>query len=213
MKIEKISNTQIKVMLTKKDLADRNLKITEIAYGSEKTQELFREMMDEAIREFGFKAENVPLMIEAVPLGTDGIMLLVSKVDGDAPAETGVNMLPKALKERLFVKKHVEDLPEEISFGDCPVSIYSFENLDDVTSLCVHINGIYDGMSTLYKDKNIYYMAIASYGVNDMSADGFDALVSEFGTKHISNSVARAYLDEHAEVIIANKAVDVLGNL
>lgn len=45
MKIEKISENQIRCTLTKEDLADRNIKISELAYGTGKTRELFQDMM------------------------------------------------------------------------------------------------------------------------------------------------------------------------
>ncbi|MBP7319863.1 MAG: adaptor protein MecA, partial [Lachnospiraceae bacterium] len=68
MKIEKVNDNQIRCTLTKGDLADRQLKLSELAYGNEKSKELFREMMQQAAYEFGFEADNIPLMIEAIPL-------------------------------------------------------------------------------------------------------------------------------------------------
>lgn len=214
MKIEKISNNQIKVLLVGKDLEERNIKPEELAYGTERAKELFREMIEEAVREFGFVADNIPLMIEAMHLSSDEVVLLVSKVDKDEiPMEAYPSMVPGALKERLFVRKRVEDMPEEISFGDSALALYSFETLDDVTRLSVQLNNIYDGSSTLYKEDGVYYLAIANDCADNMSAENFETLLSEFGTKHISNAVARAYLEEHAEVIIADKAVNILANL
>ncbi|HOA80297.1 MAG TPA: adaptor protein MecA, partial [Defluviitaleaceae bacterium] len=48
MKIEKISDTQIKIILNQADLKNRDIKISELAYGSKKAQELFRDMMETA---------------------------------------------------------------------------------------------------------------------------------------------------------------------
>ena len=44
MKIEKVNDHQIRCTLTKADLADRELKISELAYGTEKAKNLFRDM-------------------------------------------------------------------------------------------------------------------------------------------------------------------------
>ena len=68
MKIEKVSENQIRCTLTKEDLASRELKISELAYGTEKAKNLFRDMMRQANFEFGFEAEDIPLMIEAIPV-------------------------------------------------------------------------------------------------------------------------------------------------
>ena len=48
MKIEKINDNQIRCTLTRDDLAQRQLKLSELAYGSEKAKSLFREMMQQA---------------------------------------------------------------------------------------------------------------------------------------------------------------------
>ena len=45
MKIEKINENQIRCTLTRADLEDRHLKISELAYGTEKAKSLFHDMM------------------------------------------------------------------------------------------------------------------------------------------------------------------------
>lgn len=81
MKIEKVSENQIRCTLTREDLADRQIKISELAYGTEKAKALFRDMMQQAAYEFGFEADDIPLMIEAIPLSADTIILVVTKVE------------------------------------------------------------------------------------------------------------------------------------
>ena len=81
MKIEKINENQIRCTLTAEDLASMKLKLSELTYGSKRAQELFRRMMQEARNQFGFEAENVPLMIEAIPMKADSLVLIVTKID------------------------------------------------------------------------------------------------------------------------------------
>ena len=81
MKIEKINENQIRCTLTKQDLAERQIKLSELAYGTEKVKTLFRDMMQQAAYEFGFEADDIPLMIEAIPLSADTIILVVTKVE------------------------------------------------------------------------------------------------------------------------------------
>ena len=81
MKIEKVNDNQIRCTLTREDLADRQLKLSELAYGTEKAKMLFRDMMQQAAYEFGFEAEDIPLMIEAIPLSADTIILIITKVE------------------------------------------------------------------------------------------------------------------------------------
>lgn len=81
MKIEKVNDNQIRCTLTREDLDNRQLKLSELAYGTEKAKSLFREMMQQASYEFGFEAEDIPLMIEAIPLSSDTIILIITKVE------------------------------------------------------------------------------------------------------------------------------------
>lgn len=81
MKIEKVNDNQIRCTLTKEDLEDRQLKLSELAYGTEKAKDLFRDMMQQAAYEFGFEAEDIPLMIEAIPLSSECIILIITKVE------------------------------------------------------------------------------------------------------------------------------------
>ena len=81
MKLERINDNQIRCTLTGQDLADRHLQLSELAYGNDKTKRLFRDMMQQASCELGFQTDDIPLLIEAIPLSGDSIILTVTKVD------------------------------------------------------------------------------------------------------------------------------------
>ena len=88
MKIERLNENQIRCTLNKSDLASRQLKINELAYGSDKAKELFRDMMQQASYELGFEAEDTPLMIEAIPVTSECIVLIVTNVDNPEELDT-----------------------------------------------------------------------------------------------------------------------------
>ncbi len=81
MKIEKINDNQIRCILTREDLEIHQIRISELAYGTEKAKKLFRDMMQQAQIQFGFEADNIPLMIEAIPVNMDSIILIITKVE------------------------------------------------------------------------------------------------------------------------------------
>ena len=85
MKIERLSENQIRCTLYKADLADKEMLLTELAYGTDKAKELFREMMQQASNELGFEVDNIPLMIEAIPVSPECLVLIVTK--GEDPEE------------------------------------------------------------------------------------------------------------------------------
>ena len=88
MRIEKISDKQIRCTLTQADLQNHHINIGELAYGSEKARSLFQEMLSQASREFNFHAENMPLMIEAVPMSGDNLVLVITKVEDPDEIDT-----------------------------------------------------------------------------------------------------------------------------
>ena len=88
MKLERVNDRQIRCTLTRADLAARQLKLSELAYGSDKAKLLFRDMMQKATYELGFEAEDTPLMIEAVPVSSDSIILIITKVEDPEELDT-----------------------------------------------------------------------------------------------------------------------------
>ena len=88
MKIEKISENQIRCTLNREDLVDRELRISELAYGTEKAKALFRDMMQQAHYEYGFETEDTPLMIEAIPVSPECLVLVITKVEDPDELDT-----------------------------------------------------------------------------------------------------------------------------
>ncbi len=127
MKIEKINDRQIRCTLTRDDLADRNINARELAYGSEKAKELFRDMMNAAEREFGFEADNIPLVIEAIPVSMDSIILIITKVEDPEELDTRFSRF----------SPEDPDMSEEFSFSDIRNQV---EGADDILDLIKRIS-------------------------------------------------------------------------
>ena len=81
MKIEKVNENQIRCTLSREELEDRQIKLSELAYGSEKAKNLFRDMIQQANYELGFEVDDIPLMVEAIPLSGEHIILQITKVE------------------------------------------------------------------------------------------------------------------------------------
>ena len=81
MKIEKVNDNQIRCTLTREDLEDRHIKISELAYGSAKAKSLFKDMVEQANYEFGFETNDIPLMVEAIPLPSESIVLIITRLN------------------------------------------------------------------------------------------------------------------------------------
>lgn len=97
MKIERLSENQIRCTLYKSDLADKELLLTELAYGTDKAKELFRELMQQASNELGFEVDNIPLMIEAIPVSQECLVLIITKVEDPEELDTRFSRFTKPL--------------------------------------------------------------------------------------------------------------------
>ncbi len=129
MKIEKVNENQIRCTLTREDLASRELKISELAYGTEKAKSLFRDMMQQANFEFGFEAEDIPLMIEAIPLNAECIVLIITKVEDPEELDTRFSRFAPHVTE----DDEYEDDEEYTDISDTQEVLDLFRKLQETT--------------------------------------------------------------------------------
>ena len=125
MKIEKINDNQIRCTLNKSDLIDRELKISELAYGTEKAKALFRDMIQQAFYEFGFEVDDIPLMIEAIPVSTECLILVITKVEDPDELDTRFS------KFSSFNTHDLSDKSDDDDDAYADEIINTFEQLDD----------------------------------------------------------------------------------
>lgn len=241
MKIERISENQIRCTLTSFDLSVRNLNLKELAYGSEKVRSLFREMLQKASNEVGFDTEDSPLMVEAIPLSNESVMLLITKVDDPEELDTrfakfapesdadsyqdlhdfAVNLLDGADKlEELF------DIPEtepstksesaaESSNASSMLRVYRFDSLDQISDAAKASNLPASVKSTLYKkpDEREYYLVLTSEESPNAEFNRLSNLLSEYGSKVSADAAAAAFYEEHFDVLISENALNNLTKL
>ena len=211
MKIERISENQLKLTLTKDDLKERDIKLEDLISPSEKTQKLFRDIMEQALDEEDFVSENTPLMVEAVPMGTEGIMIIVTKVNNkDKKGNTAADLLQQAQETRRWKKKPLDTL-EHAEEKNSDILIYSFPELDDVIRVSLRLDGGFKGESSVYKNDGKYFLVLQgdTYTAEE-SSDELELVLKEYGQKHVSTPLAKYYLLEHGETNITDKAVKAL---
>jgi len=181
MKIEKVNDNQIRCTLTKTDLADRQLKLSELAYGNDKSKELFREMMQQAAYEFGFEAENIPLMIEAIPLSTESIILVITKVEAPEELDTRFSQF----------SANSEELIQELS-GDNQNTGHKLEGADSILDMLYHLQEKKETASTKDKEEDTTDFKPLKDLLNSMkketqSSDTPHDLMKLYSFKHMRN--------------------------
>ena len=242
MKIEKVSENQIRCTLTKEDLASRELQISELAYGTEKAKNLFRDMMQQANFEFGFEAEDIPLMIEAIPMNAECIVLIITKVEDPEELDTRFARfapsvhedLADAEEEAASAADEVLDLfrrlqgSEDISSPEMPAPELSadtesklmmrmlrFHSLHLLITAAAAVAASAKGSSSLYKDtREDCYLLFLSHPQRD--ASDFNRccnILSEYGSFVKVTASTPSYLEEHCETVVPKNALQALAQI
>ena len=230
MKIEKLNDNQIRCTLTRADLADREIKLSELVCGTEKAKSLFQDMMQKAHSEFGFETEDMPLMIEAVPASSDSIVLIITKVDDPEELDHKFSKFGATLdsdKKRHFLEKlegaeEILDLinkvkdavsePPKPVVDEPKIRLFSFSTLDGVINAARLLKGLYDGANTLYKDapNDVYVLALTQSQHTSSEFNKICNMLSEYGNSEKFVTASEAYMEEHFEPVIKDKAVQSL---
>lgn len=239
MKIEKLNDNQIRCTLTRADLAERQLKLSELAYGTEKAKSLFRDMMQQASFDFGFEAEDIPLMIEAIPASADSLVLIITKVEdpeeldtrfskftpnSDFDTNTNMQQLEKleGAEEFLDLLDKVKEkassmspVPEKETSAPFQVRLFSFEDIDSVIVVSHLLAPQYRGSNTLYKNNTtgIYVLALTQSDLTNQEFNKICNMLSEYGASEKASPAILAYLEEHCETTISANAIQKLSQI
>lgn len=238
MKIERINENQIRCTLTSFDLSVRNLNLGELAYGSEKARSLFREMIQKASNEVGFEAEDIPLMVEAIPLSNESVMLVITKIEDPEELDTRFAKFSPSTEEEqegaltdlanellegadgllnlLGINQKEEGNPEpEVKDSASSIRIYCFDRLDQISDAARAIGEAYNGPNTLYKkpDTRQYYLVIRNMPDKSLDFSRVCNLLAEYGSKIHQDYASEAYYREHYEVLIEGHALQSLAKL
>lgn len=247
MTIEKINENQIRCTLTKEDLCARHLKISELAYGSEKVRELFVEVCRKAFVECNFEVDGIPLVIEAIPMSSDSLVLLVTKVNDPEELDSRFSsftaepdesdpilsneervyadevigcmeqlnkLLGDPLASKVFSVPGTDENSTEISIKSLS-KVYIFNSLDDVIKLARVLSKLYNGENTLYKDpeNNKYYLVVSMSEHTPEQFNKICNIISEYVTAEHLGPMDIEYYKEHYEIIVKDKALQVLKNM
>lgn len=239
MKIEKVNDQQIRCTLTKADLADRELKLSELAYGTEKAKDLFRDMMQQASYEFGFEADDIPLMIEAIPLSGDTIVLIITKVEDPDELDTRFSKFAPSVRgddsddqdtqallegaeeiinkiyggqERPNVKTELPGTEMEVSVPLNLTKMFYLNSIDEVVRLAHVLKEYYHGENTLYRrtGANGYILLLRKSGHTPEEFNKVCNIISEYGHMEKYTPASEAFLEEHGETVIAGAALQNL---
>lgn len=233
MKFERLDENKIRCTLTKAELAEKHINLTELAYGTDKAKALFKDLMDQARDELGFEVNDMPLMIEAIPVKPDSLMLIITKVSnpdemnsrfskfaGLNPNEIVENLMDgeqsaPETPEQTTVEDAWKEEASDINVKDAAYVVFAFDSIKDVISVAHIVTGYYKSDNSLYSnphDNRLYLLMYRNHNTEDeMRRVGLKASEYGFYIKTIYSS--REFFDEHFQLIIKDEALQRLAEI
>jgi adapter protein MecA 1/2 len=206
VRIERVSDTQIRLTLLIDDLTARNININELHYASDKTQELFREIMHVVQEEYDFHATQ--MMMEAKWDGDGRVVITVTKLAEPSCEEDSFCLMPAARTHGRFKRAGFIDPPEDTD--EESHSVFSFADIEMAAAAAACLHPAFSGPSRLYKAEERYYLWLQNETKDERTTPELELMLHEFGQKHISGNLSQHYLEEHGEPIITENAVEKL---
>ena len=207
MKIEKINDNQIRCTLTQQDLENRHIRLSELAYGTEKANLLFHDMIQQANYEFGFEADDLPLMIEAIPVSPEAIILLITKVEYPEELDTRFSKFSNPPKD---YENYDDDDMEDI-FA---------EGADDILGLFKKIAEEKNASSedfdkSLFKDvrNHTYYLILHKSSLSPEVFNKVCNILAEYANQGVITSATEAYYTEHHTILCRHNALQTFAQL
>ncbi len=204
MKIEKINNNKIKVLIDEQEARENNISLKKISQNTPEVQEMFRIAIQLAEEKTDFSVEGGKLFVEAVQDEiNNGFGIMITKVCNEDDLNDAINncqhknINPASLKTHILKKASVVEK-----------FLYKFSSFDNLCLATEYIFDIYSGKSTLYKYNDFYYLYLVPEGSSNICE--IDSLISEYGSKVKNSLYLHGRLNEYGEIMIKEGALNIL---
>lgn len=198
MKIKKISEDKVQIIITNQDLEERDFKKWELLPVSPKAQELFQDLLDMAYEECGFEIEDdSQLMVEAYPVSVDSFAVVMTKIRSSHAGEN--------ISVFSSIQNQIDEEALKMKRGLQQTWVLS--DLETCCQLSSRIVPDYAETSSLYKYHDQYYLNLTM--IPEVQVE-LTALLGEYGEWVPYSEV---FLKEYASQIISREAIVNLASL
>ena len=204
MKIEKLTENKIRVIVNPSDLGSNDLDIHLLMNKALEGHQFFANMLEKAKKEVGFDTDGCKLLIETFSSPEDFLVFTITKSS------------PKELKEDLdFSKKKLTVKRRTLSVSE-KNAIYKFSDFDTLCNFChciankefFNINKLSKDIS-LYLYNGTYYLIIKNINTTYAYVRTFYSVASEFLIPVRFSDVFLHKLSEYGKVIMKKNAISL----
>lgn len=199
MKIEKLTENKIRVIIRSDELGENYLNMHSIMTTAIETQEIFSNILEKAEKEVNFNTDGCKLLIEAFSSLEDVFVFTITKY------------LPEhdIKKKKLIAKrKSLSKISDQI--------VCQFEDFNVFCEFCNSIKSLHKSNIgklskniALYLWKDTYYLVLRNVNTKCENLPIFYSTLSEFGKLVSYSEHFEAKLLEHGKIVIKKNAIDI----
>ncbi len=197
-----ISESKLKVILSKNDLAEFDVKAEELDYSKTATKRMFWDIIGRAGRSVGFNCDGARVLIQLYTCRDGGCEMFISRI---CPTAEEYSDGETSLHYKTMYKKNEELLRK---------GVYGFDTLEWLITVCRRLFEIgYSGNSSAYiGDDRRFYLILD--GLNSFEYSPLDeySFICEYGETE-NTEAATDFLSEHGKEICESRAVEILSAL
>lgn len=202
MKIEKLTENKIRIILNVEDLETNHIDFNSVLNNTPETQTLILSILNQAEKEVGFYVQDSKILIEAIASFDGDFVFTITKTPSQTNDLTFSRKKPKAKRKSLKI--------------DSDSIIYSFKNFNEFCDFCkaLHIEFLsHENIkmicknTSLYFYENTYYLLISDINKNYEYLGMFFSVISEFTDRVNNYKNFDAKLIEHGKPIFKTNAI------
>lgn len=203
MKIEKLTENKIRIILKPEDIKDKSLDLHTIMTKTAESQGFLLEILSKAKREIGFDTDGCRILVEAYSSPEDFFVFTVTKYSIEQEENKNMNLPRKSIKVK---RKVYPTNPENF--------ICQFENFETFCDFCdllhsfknLSIRGLIGG-SSLYVLNDLYYLVLKDFNVKHKANSSFHSYITEFGKLINYTNTFENKLKEYGKIVIKKNAI------
>lgn len=201
MKIEKLTEDKIRVILNFSDLEKNHIDAKSVFSRTLEYHDFFMNLLEQAKTEVGFSTDGCRILIEALSTSDEYLVFTITKYL--EPSSKGA--LP--LKRPCVKRKSLNNSSKK--------TIYKFDNFDYFCNFCEYLKNNLNmeidkisKASSLYFYKNTYYLIFNNTKISQKLSKLLYITVSEFLSPYSFSNVFENKLFEYGKLIIKSNAIN-----
>ena len=200
MKVEKISENKVKIILTLEELEKREISLNELENNASLARDLFVNLIEENNLDEEFKFSDSQLLIEANSDCENLFEITITKID------MNIN------NSNIDMYNESKNSSKRRSNYKAYSNIFIFNSMDIVLDLCSKIKtqNLFLGRNSLYKLDTNYILIFSKSAIKNKRFTKTFSFISEYSSNYLYEPLFETSIKEKAQIIIKNNAIQKL---